>query len=80
VDHPNDDNVIVHVADSMVDGHWDINNGTIHLKASVNMKGVDWPVATLLRNSGIDYKMEVSCTPFSRPQTTIASTRQPAER
>jgi hypothetical protein len=56
VDHPNDDNVIVHVADSMFDGHWDINNGTIHLKTSVNMKGVDWPVATLLRDPGIDYK------------------------
>jgi hypothetical protein len=56
VDHPNDDNAIVYVADSMFDGHWDINNGTIHLKTSVNMKGVDWPVATLLRDSGIDYK------------------------
>ncbi|GFF32216.1 hypothetical protein IFM58399_03140 [Aspergillus lentulus] len=56
VGHPNDDNVIVHAADSMFDGHWDINNGTIHLKSSVNMKGVDWPVATLLHDSGIDYK------------------------
>ncbi|GIK05063.1 hypothetical protein Aspvir_009162 [Aspergillus viridinutans] len=56
VDHPNDDNVIVHVADSMFDGHWDINNGTIRLKTSVNMKGVDWPVGTLLRDSGIEYK------------------------
>lgn len=56
VAQPNDDNVIVHVADSKFDGHWDINDGRIHLKTSINMKGVDWPVETLLRDSGIDYK------------------------
>ncbi|EAW07091.1 phosphatidylserine decarboxylase [Aspergillus clavatus NRRL 1] len=52
---PTDDNVIVSGADSMFDGHWDIVNGNIDFKDTLIVKGVEWPVSTLLRSTGIDY-------------------------
>ncbi|KAF7161350.1 hypothetical protein CNMCM5623_006964 [Aspergillus felis] len=54
VDDKNDDNVIVHVADSMFDGYWDIKDGNIPLE-TIQMKSVDWKVETLLRGTGVDY-------------------------
>ncbi|KAE8167436.1 phosphatidylserine decarboxylase-domain-containing protein [Aspergillus tamarii] len=51
---PNDDKVVVSVADSMFDGSWDIVNGNVTI-ASIDTKGVEWPIQKLLQTTAIDY-------------------------
>ncbi|KAE8369287.1 phosphatidylserine decarboxylase-domain-containing protein [Aspergillus caelatus] len=51
---PNDDKVIVSVADSMFDGSWDIVDGNVTI-ASIDTKGVEWPIQKLLQTTAIDY-------------------------
>jgi phosphatidylserine decarboxylase len=55
IDGINDDSIIVHAADSMFDGSWNINNGIVNIK-SINSKGIDWPVNKLLQYAGDDFK------------------------
>ncbi|KAL2827783.1 phosphatidylserine decarboxylase-domain-containing protein [Aspergillus cavernicola] len=48
------DSVIVHGADSMFDGHWDIVNGIVDIEI-LRAKGIPWPISKLLQFAGSDY-------------------------
>lgn len=57
LDGKGDDKVIVQGADSVFNGHWDINNGIVHIdpadsksaEVSIKAKGIDWPIKDLVR-------------------------------
>lgn len=58
LDGEGDDKVIVHGADSVFDGYWDINNGHVRIDPAnsaspevfVPIKGIDWPIRDLVRS------------------------------
>ncbi|KAH8433158.1 phosphatidylserine decarboxylase [Aspergillus melleus] len=51
-----DDTVIVHGADSMFGGSWDINDGFVSIKDDALVaKGIEWPVNELLQRVGTDF-------------------------
>lgn len=57
LDGKGDDKVIVQGADSVFNGHWDINNGIVHIdpadsksaEVSIKIKGIEWPIKDLVR-------------------------------
>jgi phosphatidylserine decarboxylase len=57
LDGRRDDSVIVHAADSVFNGNWDIKNGIVHIDqrdtesshAYIDVKGIDWPINDLVR-------------------------------
>ncbi|KAE8395594.1 phosphatidylserine decarboxylase-domain-containing protein [Aspergillus alliaceus] len=51
---PNDEKVIVSVADSKFNGSWPIENGNVSID-SIEAKGIDWPIDKLLQASTLDY-------------------------
>ncbi|EIT75611.1 hypothetical protein AO1008_08470 [Aspergillus oryzae 100-8] len=51
---PNDDKVIVSVADSKFNGDWDIVDGNVTI-SGIDAKGVEWPIDKLLQTTTIDY-------------------------
>jgi len=54
IDRPKDDSVIVHAADSMFDGSWDIKDGIVTIE-TINAKGIPWPISKLLQFVGPDF-------------------------
>ncbi|OGM44254.1 phosphatidylserine decarboxylase [Aspergillus bombycis] len=51
---PNDDKVVVSVADSKFNGSWDIVDGSVTI-VGIDAKGVEWPIVKLLQTTIIDY-------------------------
>ncbi|KAA8651061.1 hypothetical protein EYZ11_008395 [Aspergillus tanneri] len=57
LDGKGDDKVIVQGADSVFNGHWDINNGIVHIdpadlesaEVSIKIKGINWSIKDLVR-------------------------------
>ncbi|KAB8226739.1 phosphatidylserine decarboxylase-domain-containing protein [Aspergillus novoparasiticus] len=51
---PNDDKVVVSVADSKFNGNWDIVDGNVTI-SGIDAKGVEWPIEKLLQTTTINY-------------------------
>ena len=62
LDGKGDDKVIVQGADSVFNGHWDIENGSVHIdpadvksaEVTVDIKGITWPIRDLVRSISED--------------------------
>lgn len=63
LDGEGDDKVIVQGADSVFNGHWEINNGTVQIdpadfnsaEVSIDIKGITWPIRDLVRTIDGEY-------------------------
>ncbi|KAI9927118.1 hypothetical protein ASPWEDRAFT_55384 [Aspergillus wentii DTO 134E9] len=66
LDGEGDNKVIVQGADSVFNGHWDINNGIVHInpddtksaEVSIKIKGIEWPIKDLVRTSTEDTRYD----------------------
>ncbi|KAE8341416.1 hypothetical protein BDV24DRAFT_151318 [Aspergillus arachidicola] len=63
---PNDDKVVVSVADSKFNGDWDIVDGNVTI-SGIDAKGAEWPIEKLLQTTTIDYHNGTSMHAFLGP-------------